>query len=275
MLNTIVYVNGEFLKQKDAFIPFNDGGFQYGDGLFETIRFNNRKIYYVKKHLERLNNGLKILDLKLNHNEDEIILLLNRLIMMNELESGLLRLMVTRGVIEGTPWNYKGTSCIYISIRPLSKLPKEPVKIVFLKEKDFPIIRFSPAIKSMNYIGNMKAKKIAEELDAFEPVFINNNNYITECAIRNIFFIKNNVLLTPTLELGVLPGVMRSTILSIAKQIGMKVKETYIDYKNIDSMDESFISSTGIGLLPCFWENWNSQFIITKKIAKKLNQKIN
>ena len=68
---------------------------------------------------------------------------------------------------------------------------------------------------------------------------------------------------------------MRSTILSIAKQIGMQVKETYIDYKNIDSMDESFISSTGIGLLPCFWENWNSQFIITKKIAKKLNQKIN
>ena len=52
----------------------------------------------------------------------------------------------------------------------------------------------------MNYIGNMKAKKDANKNGVFEPVFYNKNKIITECAIRNIFFIKSNKLYTPSLD---------------------------------------------------------------------------
>ena len=62
----------------------------------------------------------------------------------------------------------------------------------------------------------MKAKKDANNKNAFEPVFYNKKQIITECAIRNIFFIKANKIYTPSLDLGVLPGVMRDTILDIA-----------------------------------------------------------
>ena len=116
--------------------------------------------------------------------------------------------------------------------------------------------------------------KDAEKMGAFEPVFINNDNYVTECAIRNIFFIKNKTLLTPTLDLGVLPGVMRSTIIEIAYEMGISTEESYIAYSEIDKMSEAFISSTGIGLLPCCWDEWSSKFELTKKISAELDRRI-
>jgi len=274
MSEIIVYVNGEYLSIKNATVSFRDGGFQFGDGLFETIRFQNRNLFSPEKHLHRLRNGLKILELSLDNSNDELISILKNLIRKNNINTGLLRLMITRGEITGTPWNHTGKPNIYISIRPISPLPKDPVKVVYLEEANFPIIRFNPAIKSMNYIGNMMAKKDAESQGAYEPIFYNNDGIITECAIRNVFYIKNGILLTPSLDLGVLPGVMRSTIINIVTEMGIKVKEAYIRFDTINEMDEAFISSTGIGLLPCYWEGWSLKFNLTQNIAEKLNQQI-
>ena len=274
MSDYIHYLNGTWEKATLAKIPFNDAGFLLGDGLFETIRFDNNKLFQPIKHLERLFSSLNIIHINLQYSKKEIEFLLNETIIKNALESGLLRLMVTRGDVEGPPWKYNGPASIYISIRPLSIEPKYPVKVVFYSELDYPIIRYTPAIKSMNYIGNMLAKKDAEKENAFEPVFYNSDNYITECAIRNIFFIKNKTILTPSKQLGVLPGVMRDTILLIAKDLQFDIKETNIPLNSIKNMDEAFISSTGIGLLPCFWDGWKSDFVITSKIKEHLNQLI-
>ena len=274
MAETIVYINGEFVQINDAKVPFRDGGFQFGDGLFETIRFENAQLFYADKHLHRLRNGLEILDLKLEKPNAELIEILQDIIRQNRINSGLLRLMITRGEITGTPWNYTGEPGIYISIRPITPLIEKSVKVAYLKEINYPIIRFTPAIKSMNYIGNMKAKKDAESQGAYEPIFYNRDGWITECAIRNVFYIKNRVLLTPSLDLGVLPGVMRSTIINIALAMGLKVEESYILFETINDMDEAFISSTGIGLLPCYWDGWTSKNDITQKISTKLDKLI-
>jgi len=271
MPKKIVYVNGKLVPIDDATVSFNDGGFQFGDGLFETIRFQNGKLFSAENHLQRLRNGLEILDLKLDKSNSNIMKILRNVIKKNEINSGLLRLMITRGEILGTPWNHNGKPGIYISIRPITPISENPVKVVYLNESKYPIIRFNPAIKSMNYIGNMKAKKDAESLGAYEPVFYNNARLITECAIRNVFYIKDGVLLTPSLNLGVLPGVMRSTVINIAIEMGMKVDETQIPFETINDMDEAFISSTGIGLLPCYWDGWESEFKITKQLSLNLN----
>ena len=74
--------------------------------------------------------------------------------------------------------------------------------------------------------------------------------------------------------MGVLPGVMRSTIINIAIEMKIKVKETNIQFNIINEMDEAFISSTGIGLLPCYWDGWSSEFDLTQNITDKLNQQI-
>tara|TARA_S200000501_G_scaffold378919_1_gene444988 strand:+ start:5618 stop:6472 length:855 start_codon:yes stop_codon:yes gene_type:complete len=275
MLNPTYYINGKWLKKSNSKISINDAGFLFGDGLFETIRFQNKKLFLINKHFSRLKNGLKIIKIKSHIKDEQLEAILNKIIKKNEFSNGLIRLMITRGELEGKPWNYSGPICIYASIRPISPISDLPVKVIYFKEDNYPIIRYKPAIKSMNYIGNMLAKKDAEKLNAFEPVFINNNGLITECALRNIFYIKENTLLTPSEKLGILPGVMRSTIMKIGTKIGLEVVESNIHKNEIQFMDEAFISSTGIGLLPCFWKGWTSDFKLTNQLQKYLFNYIN
>lgn len=276
MANIIFYINGEWVNENNAKIPFNDAGFLYGDGLFETVRFQNRKLFRPQMHVNRLRAGLEILSLQLPIDDDEIISILDQSIERNQIDNGLLRMIITRGFIDkGSPWNHKGIPGLYVSIRPLSFQPETPVKIVYLKESSFPLIRFKPAIKSVNYLGNMLAKKEAEQQGAFEPIFINPDGFITEGAIRNVFFIKDDRLLSPGLDLGVLPGIMRSSIIEISKKTELIFSESHIHIDEISHMDEAFISSTGIGILPCYWENWSSDYTKTKILQKYLTNSIN
>ena len=275
MLNPTYYINGNWVKKSDAKISANDAGFLLGDGLFETIRFQNKKLFLINKHLARLKNGLETIKIKSDFSDEEIKSILNKIINKNNINNGLIRLMITRGELEGEPWNYSGPICIYASIRPISPMSSSPVKVVYFYESNYPIIRYTPAIKSMNYIGNMLAKKDAEKFNAYEPVFINNDGFITECAIRNIFYIKGKSLFTPSKKLGILPGVMRDSIMKIGKKNGLEIIESKIHKNEIDSMDEAFISSSGIGLLPCFWEGWNSDFKLTNQLQNYLFNYIN
>ena len=64
MHKKIYYINGEFISSEEAKIPFSDSAFLRGDGLFETIRFQNNRLFAIKKHLSRLKHGLGILNLK-------------------------------------------------------------------------------------------------------------------------------------------------------------------------------------------------------------------
>ena len=271
MAEYINFVNGDWLPASKSTVSLYDAGFLLGDGLFETIRFQTGRLFQPEKHLKRLHSGLNIIQIELNKSNEELISYLEEMVIRNDIRSGLLRLMITRGKIEGTPWNFSGTPNVYITIRPLTEEPKKPVKVVFYPEEKYPIIRFNPAIKSLNYIGNMLAKKNAEKEGAFEPVFFNRDGYVTECAIRNIFFIQDKTLMTPGIDLGVLPGVMRETIMEIALELDLIVSDKIISFNSINDMDEAFISSTGIGLLPCYWDGWNSEFLITSLLKEKLN----
>ena len=126
MLKKIYYINGEFVSSENAKISFSDAGFLYGDGLFETFRFQNNKLFHPEKHLKRLNSALEIMDQKYNKSNDEIIKLLKSMIKLNSINDGLLRLMITRGSIEGfsSIWEYDGPPNTYISISPLIRSPK-------------------------------------------------------------------------------------------------------------------------------------------------------
>ena len=267
------YINGEFINSSKANIPFNDAGFLYGDGLFETMRFDNKKIFSYDNHINRLFKGLKVIDLEIPDNKKSILKLLNKVIHINDIKSGIIRLMITRGNSDQNSSLFH-IPCVYISIKPFYSIPVNPVRVIYLDETKYPIIRFTPAIKSMNYIGNMLAKRDCDDMGGYEPIFYNQNKVITECAIRNIFYIKENTLYTPTLDLGILSGVMRETILDIAKYLDMKILENYIEYDKVNSMDEAFISSTGIGLLPCYWDNWESKYNRTNIIKKELFKRI-
>ena len=96
----------------------------------------------------------------------------------------------------------------------------------------------------------MLAKRKATKDGFFEPIFYNKEQIITECAVRNIFFIKDKTVFTPSTKLGVLPGIMRETVLEITKSLNYEISKKNILFKDINLMDEAFITSTAVGVLP-------------------------
>ena len=272
MNNLTYYINGQFIKSKDAKIAFQDGGFQRGNAIFESIRFSNNTLYHVKKHLQRLRYALNYLEFNLEKKDEELIDLMVLTINKNSLKSGILNLMVSSNFDLNNPLN--SIVNLYISIREIKSIDHEPVKVIFLNEWDFPILRFRNSIKINSYAGNIKGLVTAKKRNAFDAVFFNRYKQITEATMRNIFFIKNELIITPPLSLGILPGITRSLILELCDEHGYDYKEKIIKFDEISDMDEAFLTSSSYGIIPCYWKGWKNQNKKTKKIKKLLDNKL-
>ena len=272
MSEYIYYINGEFIKSGDAKVAFNDGGFQRGNAIFESIRFKNRHLFHVESHIKRLRHGINYLEFQINKTDEELIKLMLETIHKNNLETGIVNLMISSNFDINNPLKSKAN--IYVSIREIKKIEHELVKIIFLNEWDFPIVRFKNSIKINSYAGNIKALITAKKKNAFDAVFYNKKKEITEATMRNIFFIKKNALITPPLSLGILPGTTRNLILELCKQHSYDYTEKIIKFNQINDMDEAFLTSSSYGIIPCYWKGWNNSNKKTKEIKKILDTEL-
>ena len=274
MKKKLYIINGEVVNSEEASISIDDYGIMRGYALFETIKFIDNRPLSVNYHMDRLFNSLSFIKINSdNVNRDKIISDINKIAEINNWENGLIKIIVTRG-LPNDKSKYQSTPNVYITIKELYDIPKDPVKVVFYKESRYPILRFTPAIKSINYLGNMMAIEDANEEGAFEAVFYNENHAITECAMRNIFFIKSNKLITPKLELGILSGTTRKMISNLANKVNLNYIEEEVLIDNVNSMDEAFICSSVVGVLPCYWDKWKSNFKLTKRLQFLLEESL-
>ena len=272
MNDYIYYINGEFIKSQAAKISFEDGGFQRGNAIFEAIRFNKNHLFSINSHLKRLREGLNYLEFKITKTNEELIDLILETIDYNNLKYGAIKLIISNNFDINDPFNSKIN--IYISIRSIQRLQHESVKIIFLNEWEYPIIRFKNSIKINSYAGNIKALILAKKNNAFDAVFLNKNKEISEATMRNIFFIKENLILTPPLSLGILPGTTRELILKLCGEHGYDYKEKIIKFDELNSMDEAFLTSSTYGIIPCYWDKWENKNKITYKLINLLNIKL-
>ena len=93
----VVFLNGRFLPEADAFVPINDRGFLLGDGLFETTRVANGRPFRLAQHLDRLTRGADFLKIKVPYSSREIQRFVSELIEKNNLPESVLRITMTRG----------------------------------------------------------------------------------------------------------------------------------------------------------------------------------
>ena len=251
----IFYYKNQF-RDSDK-IEFNQNLFN-GIGIFETIKFTNNKILFFEEHMVRLfsNNFFDFTKIKKEKIYDDAIKVINQ----NAMTEGLIKIIITPISNDWSNLEY------YIFIRKLPTIVTPVVNVVFYKESLYPILRFNPMHKSLSYMGNFMAKRDAKLEGAFEPIFYNQDNIITEGAIRNIFFVKENIIYTPSTKLGILNGITRTKIIELAQSENYTVKTQSINLDSINNMDEAFITSSAIGVLPCKWDGWNSDFTITYKL---------
>ena len=105
-------------------------------------------------------------------------------------------------------------------------------------------------MKSLNYLDNILSKNRAKKNGAEEAIFLNTKGYITEATTSNIFLINDNLLMTPSVECGILPGITRQIVLEIALKLKLKIKCKKILPKEIFKANEIFLTNSLIEIVP-------------------------
>lgn len=250
----LVYINGKLIPGEEAKVSVFDHGFLYGDGLFETMRAYQRRIFRLEHHLQRLFLSLEYLKFLIPFNFDYLKEALYKTIEANRLEDAYIRLNVTRG--EGAtvpdPATCKAPNLIIITreyVPYSSALYQKGYKGKIVGVKPSPHMP-TISMKTLNFLNHIIAKMEAKASGFNEGIMVNTDGFVTEGTVSNIFMIKEGSLFTPAKEMGLLPGVTRQAVLEIAEAKGLKTREAKITINELLMAEEAFLTNALIEILP-------------------------
>jgi len=236
------WINNKFIESEFAQISIHDRSFRFGDGVFETIYIYNRKLYLWKDHFARLEKSLEVLEI--DYNLSSLLDTSLKLIEKNEIVNGFLRITITRG--KGSrgylPIIEKGPNII-IETLP-EKENSESIELGVSNIRKIPL-ECLPAIKSCNGLNSTLTRMEAEKIGFQDLIQLSVDDFICETSSANIFWIKNKKFYTPSLELPVLPGIMRKKIIG-----DQQVKEGKFKLENILAADEVFLTNINYKIMP-------------------------
>jgi branched-chain amino acid aminotransferase len=253
-MHRFAFVNGQFVPESQASIPIFDRGFLYGDGLFETVCVYSGKVFRLDRHLERLWDGLKTLQFSIPVTPESLARLLNELIQRNGIGDGFARILVTRGVSEfglGTTTSRNPNVVMYA--QPRARWSEERYR------KGFRVIiateranaqSVMEVTKTISRAHHVLAKMEAERAGVDDAVMLNTDGHLAEGTASNLFLVKNGALLTAPIEAGLLPGITREIIQTLAKAEGVPIQEGKYTSQDFYAADEAFLSSTLMELMP-------------------------
>ena len=248
--DTILYVNGDFVKKSEAVISVYDSGFQHGDGVYEGIRAYGRKVYRLDEHIKRLYESCYTLGIDIGKTKDEMKEIVKELIRRN-LDAGFtdlhMRLQVTRGFKAQTGMhptlNVTNASIVICVDQKPPIFNKEGITLVTTWLKRYSPSYMDPKIHCCNQLNQIMAACEAIRQGADEAIMLDQNGYVAETNSTNLQMIKDGVLILPTLD-SQLPGITRKTMIQIAKEMGMEVQVRNVSVSEYYNADEVFICGT-------------------------------
>jgi branched-chain amino acid aminotransferase len=251
----MIYLNSRLVTKDRALISVFDHGFLYGDGIYETLRVYDGVVFMADEHIERLFRSASLIGLAIRKTPNEINNAIYRTIRANRQKEAYARISVSRG--PGPPGldpSLCSRPTFVIISNPVRKYPeryyKKGVKIAIVNTRRNFKGALNPRIKSLNFLNNILAKREAIERGAYEAVMLNYRGYVAEGTVSNIFFLKDKVLCTPSVGVGILDGITRRIIIEIASDLGIKVRQGRFKRDDIYHADEVFISNTTMEVMP-------------------------
>jgi len=249
----IVYLNGSLMPLSQARLSPLDYGFLYGYGLFETMRAYSGRIFRLERHLARLSRSAKLLGIDLESIPDLEKALYNTL-QANNLSHARIRLTLSGGEGEPLPDLVIRVPTVLIVARSYTPYPRQVYKQGFKaivsrirRNTQSP----ASAMKSLNYLDNLLARQEAKLAGADEAILLNEQGFLAEGSMSNIFLVSGNALLTPSEDSGILPGITRGVVLEeLAPSLGMKKIERKIALKELLQADEAFFTNSLIEIMP-------------------------
>ena len=240
-MSTIVLVDGEPQMGSRIEVDCLSPGFAYGFGLFETAKFLKGNPVFFREHFNRLRMAGLEAGLEIGLSSDLCLSQLEELFRLNGMVEGIYKIYV---------FDDSGRARIVMSIR--DRLPDSFPEPLRLRQSS--VVKAAGAYtsrhKTMNYFENWRELRESNRHGFDDCIFGNEAGFLTECSMRNIFFMADGILKTPSLECGLLNGVIRDAVLRIAAEDGLAVDEGAFRMEELKAADGVFVTSSGSGVVP-------------------------
>ena len=218
-------------------VASDDRGYLYGDGLFETVRVEEGRARFLKRHKKRFEKSATILGFP----EDTIGEVLAALDGLAARGDGLWRVTATR---PGKAVFGGGSGSIRLRNRPLPKAIEGPgIAVTVLDGFYFPGNRLAEH-KTTSWIRSVEARRRAERKNFDEAVLCSADGQIGEAAAANIFVRIGGGWVTPPVD-GILPGVVRAALLDEAKESGLHIEERPVYVGDFQTCESLALTSSG------------------------------
>ncbi len=237
-----IYLNGKIVGQEDAKISVFDRGFIFGDGIYEVMVQIGGRFFYEEAHLNRLQNGLK--QIKIDYKVNKIRHAIDELLDATQLTGVdcLLYIQITRGVAprqHSFPKDIKPTVMMYAVPKILPDISTIHARVI--SREDFRWSRCD--IKMTSLLGNVMLNEEAMQNHCFETILYR-NGVVTEASHCNVFFVKNEVVITHPANEFILDGITRQVVVELCKTLDIKIEENPVPAVLIPQMDEAFLTGT-------------------------------
>ena len=250
-----IFINGEFYLRSEAKISVMDSGYLLGDGVWEGIRLHKGHLVHLERHLDRLYEGAKAIEMTIGISKDEMIDALKKTLEKNKMTSDVhIRLIVSRG-IKSTPYQHPKVTIgpPTIVIIPEYKKASPKLKVEGITLGTVKTIRDNrtqdPRINSLSKHNCIAACIEAEKMGVDEGLMLDPNGNVSTCNSTNFFMISNKEVWTSNGEY-CLNGVTRSTVINICKQNEIPIKEREFSVQDVHNADEVFVTGTFAGIIP-------------------------
>ena len=206
-------------------IEFDDG-LSFGKGAFETIKVVDGAPLFLIKFLDRLKNSLKFFGIEKEISEEKIYDYINN----SEEKNFALKIIVSdeNFILTSRADNYIGKNDSF-SLKISNVKRNSTSKIIYHK--------------SLCYYENILEHRWAIENGYGSALFLNERDEVCETSFANIFFVRDNKIITPEFSSGLLRGTMRDFLLE-----NFEITEEKIYAKDLDKFDECFISNSLMGV---------------------------
>ena len=245
--DTILFLNGKFIKAVDAHTDLYSQTLHYGFGAFEGIRayrtMNGTKIFKAQEHFERLRKSCALVGITFQYETEELIQIAYQLLRKNNLSDSYIRPLVYCGpnmtltnaqdvylMMCAWEWDkYHGDKMLKLCISSYQRPNPNSLKM--------------EAKVTGHYVNSILATSEAKVRGYDDALMLDMNGYIGEAPGANFFMEKDGVLYTPPLG-HILPGITRLTVINICRELDIPVVERNIKPEELESADSAFLTGT-------------------------------
>jgi branched-chain amino acid aminotransferase len=281
--NTIVWLNGNFVKASEAKMDFYSQSLHYGYSVFEGIRSyktinGETKIFKAKAHYDRLEQSADAVNMPYHWTTKHLIESTYETLKQNNLQDAYIRPVVYAPANMTFALNKE--SFIVIEVWEMQPFLGEKLLRIMTSsfERPNPKAFKIHAKATGHYVNSLLASHEAKANGFDEALLLDMNGYVAEGPGANVFYEKNGKLFTPSLG-NILPGITRATVLEICGELNIPVEEKLFTTDEVKDADAAFYCGTAAEVIG--WESlddirfpkaWNNT--ISKTIQEAYKHKV-